>query len=387
MRVETFGNCSESNNYTDMRRFLIFAALVLLALPSVAASTQEQLLPKTFAGWQVGKAQASTDPAVADPTHPALLKEYGFVDFQSGTYTRENRAITVKAIRFKDASGAYGAFVFYKEPAMLTEEIGEQGAGANERVIFYRGNVLVQAVLDKVTAMSGGELRELASLLPQVNGPGKNPPTLPAYLPKQSYIKNSARYVIGPQGLTAIGSPFSAEVIDFSKGTEVALGKYNTAEGTATLMLISYPTPAIAGERLRALNAAPTISSSPDVAGPMHTKRAGPIDVVVAGQISEDEARSLLASVNYDADVTWNERAPTAKDNLADFIINEAKLVGFVLGAAILFGVMFASARILTKRYWPGHVFDRPDDVEIIELKLRDYSPARSPKEANEIVD
>jgi uncharacterized protein DUF6599 len=362
-----------------MRRLLIFVALALLGISSAAAwaaspasPASEALLPKTFAGWQQGKTQASKDPAVADPTHPDLLKEYGFLDFESGTYTREDRKMTVKAIRFGDASGAYGAFVFYKEPTMLTEQIGEQGAGANERVIFYRGNVLVQAQLDRVTAMSGGELRELATMLPQVQGPAKNPPTLPAYLPKQSYVKNSARYVIGPQGLNAVGSPLGADVIDFSKGTEIALGKYTTAEGTATMMLIEYPTPAIAGDRLRAIQAVTPSAPSQDLAGPLHTKRAGPIDVVVAGQISEDEAKSLLASVNYDADVTWNERAPNAKDNVVDFLLNEAKLVGIVLGAALIFGAFFASARILTKRYWPGHVFDRPEDVEIIELKLRD---------------
>jgi hypothetical protein len=359
-----------------MRRFPIFVALALLALFCVSALAEDvsktPLLPKTFAGWQQGKTETSKDPAVADATNPALLKEYGFVDFASSTYAREDRKITVKAIRFGDASGAYGAFVFYKEPAMLTEDIGEQGAAANERVIFYKGNILVQAALDKVTAMTGGELRELAGLIPHVQGPASNPPTLPAYLPKQSYVKNSARYIIGPQGLAAVGSAVSSDIVDFSKGTEIALGKYNTAEGTATLMLISYPTPAIAGERLRAITAAAPASSAPDFAPPLHTKRAGPIDVVIAGQISEDEARSLLASVNYDADVTWNERAPNAKDNVVDFLLNEAKLVGIVLGAAMLFGAIFASARLLTKRYWPGRFFDRPEDVDIIQLNLRD---------------
>lgn len=355
-----------------MRRFIIFVALALLTLCSAAAWAESSLLPKEFAGWQQGKAQASKDPVVADPTNPRLLKEYGFVDFQSAAYTRENRTINIKAIRFNDASGAYGAFVFYKEPAMLTEDIGEQGAAANQRVIFYRGNVLVQATLDRVTAMTGGELRELASMLPQVEGAAKNPPTLPAYLPKQSYVKNSARYVIGPVGLNAVGAPVGADVIDFSKGAEVAIGKYSTAEGTATVMLVAYPTPAIAGDRLRAIAATTPASASQDLAGPLYTKRAGPIDVAVAGQISESEARSLLASVDYEADVTWNERAPNAKDNVVDFLLNEAKLVGIILGAALAFGVFFASARLLTKRYWPGHVFDRPEDVEIIELKLRD---------------
>ena len=45
------------------------------------------ILPQQFAGWQIsGSAQTSKDPAVADSVNAALLKEYGFTDFESGTY-------------------------------------------------------------------------------------------------------------------------------------------------------------------------------------------------------------------------------------------------------------------------------------------------------------
>ena len=62
--------------------------------------------------------------------------------------------------RFGDASGAYGAFTYYKMPQMLKETIPDQGASLNERVLFYRGNILVDAVFDKLTAMSAAELRD-----------------------------------------------------------------------------------------------------------------------------------------------------------------------------------------------------------------------------------
>ena len=49
-----------------------------------------------------------------------------------------------------DASGAYGAFTYYKQPEMLNEKIGDQASSLNNRVLFYRGNVLVEAVFDKL---------------------------------------------------------------------------------------------------------------------------------------------------------------------------------------------------------------------------------------------
>src|SRR5947207_2121763 len=122
------------------------------------------LLPKQFAGWQQsGAPRTSQDPAVADSVNASLLKEYGFTDFESASYTRDDgRKLTIKAIRFPDASGAYGAFTYYRVAGMPEEKIGDQGASLNERVLFYRGSILVDAVFDKLSAMSASELRDLS---------------------------------------------------------------------------------------------------------------------------------------------------------------------------------------------------------------------------------
>src|SRR5690242_10771400 len=71
-----------------------------------------QAIPAQFGGWQVaGPIHSSADPADADPTNAAVLKEYGFTDFESASYRREDgRTLTLKTARFADASGAYGAF-------------------------------------------------------------------------------------------------------------------------------------------------------------------------------------------------------------------------------------------------------------------------------------
>ena len=113
------------------------------------------LLPEVFAGWKQVSAQSSKDPALADATNVALLKEYGFTDEEHATYQRAGSKIEVKAARFGDAGGAYGAFTSYKEPDALKEDIGDQGASlAGSTVLFYRGNVLVQARLQEITAMT-----------------------------------------------------------------------------------------------------------------------------------------------------------------------------------------------------------------------------------------
>ncbi|HZR31764.1 MAG TPA: DUF6599 family protein [Terriglobales bacterium] len=350
---------------------LCAALLVSVRLAQAAPNRApaRSFLPNEFSGWQLtGAPRLSTDPAEADPAFSSLLGEYGFTDFESAKYIRDDHSIRVKAARFNDATGAYGAFTFYRQPEMLNETIGDKAASANLRVLFCRGNILVDAVLDHMTAMSAAELRELAGSLPIPVGGARNLPVLVNYLPRQSLLQNSAKYIVGPIGFNAISAPISANLVDFSKGAEVVLGKYSTSDGVATLMIISYPTPQIAAERLRAIEA-----SSPGTSheSQPRIKRSGPIVVLTTGQISAGDARSLLASVNYDANVTWNENTFLSKrDNVGNLIIGIFILIAMLVGFSLVAGIFFGGFRLLMKRLFPDRIFDRSKDVEIISLRL-----------------
>jgi hypothetical protein len=363
---------------------LFLAATAFAAAPAAPVkAAPAPILPKEFGGWQIGGSiQTSPDPAAADPTNPAVLKEYGFTDFAAGTYTRDDgRKLTLRAARFGDASGAYGAFTFYKQPEMLNEKIGDQGSSLNNRVLFYRGNVLVDALFDKLSVMSAAELRELASDIPMPQGGARNLPSLPTYLPKQAYVKNTAKYIVGPATLDKIGSPISSQLADFGAGAEIVQGTYESSGGEATLVLISYPTPQIAAEHLRRIDAAhvpnpqPGASAPPVVdVGTFFDKRSGPIVAVAAGPFSPSEAKSLLASVHYDADVTWNENTFfDKKNNLANLLWNTIILCAVLMGITIAAGFAFGGVRVLLARVLSARRGD--DGTEFIALHLDRAAP------------
>jgi hypothetical protein len=339
------------------------------------------VLPAQFAGWQLKESVTkSADPSAADETNAPVLREYGFQRLEKATYTRnDGRKLTIKAAIFTDASGAYGAFTYYKTPIMVDEKIGGQGSSLNNRVLFYQGNILVDAVFDKLTMMSAAELRELAGTVPAPAGNARNLPPLPNYLPKQVDTKN-AKYILGPVTLNRIGSPLPTPMVDFKSGAEVVIARYQAKIGESSLMLIEYPTPQLAAEKLREMDAAhqpatqrPAGSPSIMDVSPFFDKRTGPIIVVAAGPLAISEANALLGSVSYEADVTWNENTYISKkDNLANLLFNVIVLCGVVVGVSIVAGLAFGGFRILMKRIFPDRVFDRPDDREIISLHLGD---------------
>lgn len=189
---------------------LIFATVVFLSSVVFAgAAPSAAILPRQFAGWQMlGTAQPSKDPAVADPSNAALLKEYGFTDLETATYKSDDgRTLKIRAARFADASGAFGAYTFYLQPGMAREEIGDQGASADRRVLFYRGHIVVDAVFNELSVMSAAGLRELAGALPRPNGNAGNLPPILAFFPHHGYETNTEKYAEGPLGLSAITSP------------------------------------------------------------------------------------------------------------------------------------------------------------------------------------
>ena len=92
----------------------------------------------------------------------------------------------------------------------------------------------------------------------------------------------------------------------------------------------------------------------------------------MTGAVGSSEAQALLNSVNYEAEVTWNEATSMSKrDNIGNLIVGVFALIGIILLISLIFGVFFGGIRIVMKRLFPDRVFDRPEDVEIIQLHLR----------------
>ncbi len=374
-----------------MRAFLRNAGCVLalaaLCIPAFAAqpkaatekpAAQASILPAAFAGWeQTGTAQKGSDPRQLDATSAAVLAEDRFADFEIATYKvidtnsanpkDGQRTLTLRAARFADAEGAYAAFTYYRQPRMQKEDIGQLAASLNERVMFLQGNLLVDAQFTQLTAMSGAQMRELAGMLPKAAGPASELPTLPGRLPRKQLVPESAHFVIGAAAYAALNLDIPAGLINFEKNPRLLWARLNgDGPASAEILLTEYPTHIIAIERLAAYQ-----QLQPATGATMVVKRTGPIVALVRGQISRRDAERVLASINYDASVTWNQDTGQAKrDNIGGLVVAGLTLAFVLFLISVGLGLMFGFGRVVMPRLWGKKKGEIADDGKMIRLDL-----------------
>jgi hypothetical protein len=359
--------------------------------PAPQNENASPVLPEVFAGWQMtGSPQISTDPKAADDGDAGVLQEYGFQRYLSATYTRNDGTLDIKAIQFADATGAYGAFTFYRQPNMASEPIGRGAAFDGQRVLFWSGDVLVDATFSKPSAMTADELRDLASQLPKPAGSSGALPTLPEYLPGKHLQAGTVRYAIGPEAYRLRGGLLPPELVDFGKSAETVTAQYNALRGEGVLTIINYPTPEIAIGREKAIrayfnslrsgkqsasgDAFPTTAISDSNPAAIQVRRSGPLVAVTSGDFSQGAAKNLLQHVYYVADVSNGTGMASAPDTvkLAQLIISVAIIVGIFALIAIVAGLSLGGGRAMWRkmRRESGAKYD--ESAEFIRLNLRE---------------
>jgi hypothetical protein len=342
------------------------------------------LLPDSFAGWvATNPPKPLTDPALADPANTAVLKEYDFTDGMQANYKRDGETLSLRALRFHDASEAYGAYSFYRQNGWPKEEIGTGATSNHNRVLFWLGNTMVDANFSRIGPMSGSELRELASHLPVPDGSRARAPPILSSLPKESLDGQTTHYALGPASYAGSGGVLPPDLVGFDRGAEVVTANYSLRSNPATLTIIDYPTPQMAAAqepKIRAYIKAGSQAQPPwpkplqdsDQAS-LEVHRSGPLVAIVSGDAIPEESHKLLAMVHYEADFTSLPPPPTDSEvaKTAKLLIGIAGLVMIGVSAALLLGFFLGGGRALY-RVARGKPVSTVYEEEFISLDLRE---------------
>ena len=347
--------------------------VLLLLVPSLRAET---LLPSHFGKWTASN-------TVQSPAMPAnakeVLTESGLESAETRAYSNGNAAITVTTYRLHDSSGAYEAYTFFQEPknscpqsSELTPCSAPVDASSEKARVALVGNILI--IMDNAGSLTPEDLDALSK---QINAKADKtpPPPIPNYLPTRDRIPGTEKYALGPAAFRAALSTLNrseyrvlSDAAGFSSGAEAMFAQYQNKGDTAVALLIDYPTPQLAGLHWKHLEQALPPSAKSDGTS---IERKGTLLAIVLAPSSSGYAARVRDAVNYETQVTWNEPTHTITDPPITTVL--AKIIiatGVFMLVAIVFGVAFGGVRVLLKNLFPGKVFDRPEQMDVLQLGL-----------------
>jgi len=359
------------------KTFLLVLAMIFAGALS---SRAQDLLPDTFGDWKASAPSQRYAPfqlAQLSPADAAILQEYGVQSAEQRTYAHGAQTATVTLYRHRDPSSAYGLYTFYRSDALTPVDAGSFACASRDRALVVVGNFLID-VASPAAHTAETDLQALAKVI----SPQADPtpfPTIGDYLPQEGLVHRSERYVAGPQALNRFVPLAQDDWVGFDFTEDVIVARYNLknagASHDAVLVLASYPTQQIAAAKfdamLRRFPIDPPDGTVPGGQALLYGKRASSLVALVLGAPSRAAADALLDKISYQSQVTWNEPHQTyTEPSISKMVVGAILGTGTIMLLAIVAGIGFGGFRIVMKFLFPGKVFDREKQVEILQLGI-----------------
>ena len=334
--------------------------------PASVALPPAPLLPQTFGVFH----RTGTTPA-AVVIAPDEAKEYGVKRSETAEYNQTDggkTTLTIAATEMQDATGAYSYFTLHHAGMHRCDPsatLGEDCALATGHLAFWAGDTAVDVTAIGLQGIKLSALRDLLTTLPKPSGTKGALPLLPTRLPKPGLEVESIRYAVGPATYAKLGFSLPADVVEFNKSPEIITAHYAGRPGSGTLAVIFYPTPQIASDRSRAIEA--VFKSDPNTA----VRRVSTMVAIATHGFTQAQATALVGKVTENMQVTWNkpEGFVDKVQQTASVMVKILAFVGIMTFAAAILGVFFGGARALIRKM-QGKPLSSLEDMEIIRLDL-----------------
>jgi Family of unknown function (DUF6599) len=363
---------------------VVLLGLLAVGVWAVPSSAQE-LLPSSFGGWtaigpsihvpaaQVGQFAGDQAP---------ILKEYGLTTAEQRDYASRSQTAKVTLYGMTDPSAAYGVFTFLRGGLMEALSLGSAApyaSGSPERTFLVVGNFLVDISSSKARPLNA-ELEQLASSL--VPKSDRRPfPTIGQFLPQSGLIPGSERYVLGPLALAHVfpmAPTNRADWLGFDNSAEAIVARYHLKgqprDKEAVLLVALYPTQQIAADAYAALSKRFAINGNaeePNGRPIVYGTRSTALVALLDGAESRQQAGKFLSQIRYESLVTWDQPTHQLTDpSISTIVVGAIVDTGVLMMLVLAAGLGFGGLRLFIKFMLPGRVFDRNEQVEILQLGL-----------------
>jgi hypothetical protein len=353
-----------------MRKLCLISVSLLALAAAPRSSAQRGALPSHFASWTCGA--SVTDAHIADTdTFKNLKTEAGLATTEFCDYFSGGNKIHVDLDKYRDPSSAYEIYTSLLRPDMQPSTLNRTSAVDGNTIYVLLGSFILR--VSPTPAISTDDLLSLVNTVGAHSDQTPLPP-IRTYLP-QGFTDGTQKYALGPNGLRAALQALRqdeysvlADEAGWNSGAEVMLSEYHRGKDGAVLLLIEYPTPQLAEQHLHHLEQ--TLSASAKQAGTTIERKASLLSLVLKPS-SPAYGASLRSALNYGTQVTWNEPSHTITD--PPLLTTVSKIIIATLAfmvVAVVLGVAFGGVRVLAKTFFPGKFFDRPEQMDVLQLGL-----------------
>lgn len=278
--------------------------VLIVSIPSFAAEPNpfsEDSLSKGLPN-KLGNDWRATGPSrklmaenMPETLESKLLAEYGLQSVSGRQYSNGKATVTMEAFEMKYISGAYGLWTFHR---------GSLGTNQNEIlngrfVLRFSGSE--QSVVQAVTTQIKTNLPLTAET-----------PLLPTYLPDQSKIADSEKYLVGPESVAGVSAISDLkDAIDFAGGTHAAVAEYSNGNGKMSIILVEFQSPQFAIDGLAKIQAHFN-ALNPEEQKKRILRRVGNYAVEAVNVSDAEKAEEVLKQVKYMVSVHWEGKSNAA---------------------------------------------------------------------------
>jgi hypothetical protein len=318
-----------AENSRFARKTPLAMALLVTVCPVVASLSAADILPA-----KIGTAAKAKSTSITPTT--AILAEYGFISAESAEYGK----LRVTAYRMKDSTGALAAWEALRSAESKPCTAAPYCAQVPGKTLIFDDNYVL--LFEATAPMVKGQLQALLAELPSKKETAL--PPLLTFIPRQNIVPNSAHYLLGPASLAQFAPELATTDPGFSQGAEGHVSTYRLGGSPVRLALFYYPTP----EQARSHALQFKVAQAPDVL----VKRSSVLVALVLGAANEKQADDLMARVQYEAKITWNEPPPPNQvKKIYSFFLSVVIICCLLAGIFVLAGLFFGAMRLYRRRY------------------------------------
>jgi uncharacterized protein DUF6599 len=298
------------------------------------------------------------------------LRRFARSEYDAGPSNQPRATITV--FSFHDASGAISAYDYLRRDGMRADKQGDESVSDAQGELLRSGINVVEIARPKLARDENASVvNDLIARLPKAMGTTGISPLLPTLLPQKDLNTGSVKYALGPAGYAAMQGVLPANSFGFEKSGEAVTAKYRNG-GTLTLAL--YPTPEIAGDRMRAAQSA--LSSAT-------VRREGPLVVIASGAWPTGAAQRIVNGVHLRVDASFDHPMPaefhTEIKKTYTLLQSIAIFCGLGALAAIVLGLFFGGGRALIRVLQGKPAYTEPEFLHI-DLRGRSHQIRTGPQ-------